>query len=308
MKTVVTTLFEGDYHLGAAALINSLCAAGYQGTVVCGYRGVSPPWTESAQAIKGVAVEFITVETDAHLTNYKAEFLQLVFGVLHPSADQLFYFDPDIIIKTRWSFFEEWAAYGVALVEDVNSPLPESHPRRGAWRRCLSARGLRVKRETPLYANGGFIGVARAQRQFLNDWQVAMALVSEEIGGLAHSMFSFGADRPDLASPAYPFNKTDQDALNIALMTSGEPISVMGTEGMDFRPGGWTMAHALGTEKPWRKHFMRAALAGRRPSSADRAFWAHTETPLNIFPAYLRTQRKLALDLAGLIGRCYRRA
>jgi hypothetical protein len=42
------------------------------------------------------------------------------------------------------------------------------------------------------------------------------------------------------------------------------------SEGMDFRPGGWTMSHALGMEKPWRKKFIRAAFGGRPPSFADR--------------------------------------
>ena len=42
------TLFEGDYHLGAAALINPLCAAGFDETVVCGHRGPVPPWALAA--------------------------------------------------------------------------------------------------------------------------------------------------------------------------------------------------------------------------------------------------------------------
>jgi hypothetical protein len=75
--------------------------------------------------------------------------------------------------------------------------------------------------------------------------------------------------------PSYPFNKTDQDALNIAVMTAPEPVSIMGSEGMDFRPGGWTMSHALGMEKPWRQKFIRAAFGGRPPSFADREFWQY---------------------------------
>jgi len=77
--------------------------------------------------------------------------------------------------------------------------------------------------------------------------------------------------------PSYPFNKTDQDALNIAVMTAPEPVSIMGSEGMDFRPGGWTMSHALGMEKPWRQKFIRAAFGGRPPSFADREFWQYAD-------------------------------
>src|SRR6476646_9166423 len=51
-------------------------------------------------------------------------------------------------------------------------------------------------------------------------------------------MFSFGrriARASHLLSN--PFNKNDQDALNIAVMTAPEPVSIMGSEGMDFRQG-----------------------------------------------------------------------
>jgi hypothetical protein len=308
MKSVVVTLFEGDYHLGAAALINSLFAAGFDGVVVCGYRGAPPPWAPSVQSLGAMRVEFLPVETKAHFTNYKPEFLLRVWNEMYPDAARLYYFDPDIVVRARWSFFEEWADYGVALVEDVNSPLPETHPRRAAWRRCLDARGRLVRRETPLYVNGGFIGLARAEAGFLHEWLAAMTLVGEEIGGLDRSMFSFAGVAPDLASPAHPFNKTDQDALNIALMTAAQRVSVMGPEGMDFRPGGWTMSHALGSEKPWRKRFLRAALAARPPTPADREFWNYVGGPVQIFSSGITARRRLALGLAALLGRFYRRA
>jgi hypothetical protein len=307
VKSIVVTLFEGDYHLGAAALINSLCAAGFDGTVVCGHRGPPPPWAPAARQLGPVEVEFVALETKAHLTNYKPEFLLQVWTGRHPAAHRIFYFDPDILVRAPWRFFEEWADYGVALVEDVNSPLPDSHPRRGAWRRCLAQRRQRVRRETSLYVNGGFIGLARAQEGFLHEWSEAMALVGAEIGGLERSMFSFGAARTDMESPAYPFSKTDQDALNIAVMTASQPVSIMGAEGMDFHPGGWTMAHALGPEKPWRKKMIRAALAARAPTAADRAFWAHAATPLRAFSPGVIAWRRSTLALASLIGRFYRR-
>ena len=308
VKPVVVTLFEGDYHLGAAALINSLCAAGFDGAVVCGHRGPVPPWAPAARQLGPVQVDFVALDTAVHLTNYKAEFLVHVWTALHPGADRLFYFDPDIVVKVRWPFFEEWADYGVALVEDVNSPMAESHPRRSAWRRCLGRRHQLVRRETSLYVNGGFIGLARAQQGFLHEWREAMALVGGEIGGLERSMFSFDAVRPDMTSPDYPFSKTDQDALNIAVMTAAQPVSIMGAEGMDFHPGGWTMSHALGPEKPWRKKFIRAALAGRAPTAADRGFWAHAAAPLPVFPGRVLTWHRVTLACAGLIGRFYRRA
>jgi hypothetical protein len=308
---------EGDFHLGLGALTNSLAHHGFAGVVWVGIRGPLPPWAAAAragprwrefEASPDIVLRFVTLATRAHFTNFKPEFLLQVCDDLQPDASQIFYFDPDIVIKTRWSFFEEWAGYGVALVEDVNSPLPESHPRRGAWRSALKRRTGVVRRETAVYFNGGFVCVTREHRGFLEAWREALVLVGEEIGGLDRSMFSFGATQADRQSAAYPFSKTDQDALNIAVMTTTTPLSAMGAEGMDFRPGGWTMSHALGPEKPWRKHFLRAAFAGRPPTPADREFWRHAAAPLALFTAFTVAGTQCMLRAATLLGRFYRRA
>lgn len=316
MNSCICTLAEGDFHLGVGVLANSLVHHGFRGVVWVGYRGALPPWAVPVRDAGawhehivegGVLLRFVPLTTPAHLTNYKPEFLQHVWEQLEPDAERLFYFDPDIVIKAAWSFFEEWAGYGVALVEDVNSPLPESHPRRCAWRRDLAKRGHRVRRETSFYLNGGFIGVHRDHRGFLQAWRDAMTLVGEEVGGLEKSMFSFGTTASSMQQPSFPYNKTDQDALNIAVMTAAEPVSLMGAEGMDFRPGGWTMSHALGAEKPWRKHYIRAALGGRAPSTADREFWRHASHPIPIFTGFSAAWRRFTLALAGALGRWYRR-
>jgi len=316
MASCICTLLEGDFHLGLGALANSLVHHGFRGNIWVGIRGSLPPWAAPARdagrwhefsAAEGVLIRFVPLTTTSHLTNFKPEFLHQVWEQLEPDAERLFYFDPDIVIKAAWSFFEEWAGYGAALVEDVNSPLPESHPRRRAWMAALARRGQLVRRETPVYVNGGFLGLHRKHRGFLVAWRNAMTLVGEEIGGLEHSMFSFGAASIGNHLPSYPFNKTDQDALNIAVMTSAEPVSLMGSEGMDFRPGGWTMSHALGPEKPWRKHYVRAALGGRAPSAPDREFWRHATQPIPVFSPLTAKWRRCCLSIAGAIGRWYRR-
>lgn len=317
MSSCICTLVEGDFHLGLATLVNSLAHHGFTGVVWVGIRTTLPPWAATAQpgpgwrefqAAPGIVLRFVPLTTGAHFTNYKPEFLLDVWDRLQPGAQRLYYFDPDIVIKAPWGFFEEWAGYGVALVEDVNSPLPESHPRRAAWRLALTRSERPVLRETASYFNGGFVGVASAHRSFLLAWRDAMTLVGEEIGGLDRSMFSFGATATDRQSAAYPFSKTDQDALNIAVMTTTVPLSAMGPEGMDFRSGGWTMSHALGPEKPWRKRFLLAALAGRPPTLPDREFWRYVSAPIAVFTPITAAWRRFTLRLATLIGRFYRRA
>jgi hypothetical protein len=308
MSTIVTTLFEGDYHLGAAALINSLCASGFTGKVICGHRGPAPAWANQSAQLGAVQVQFLELHTEMHLTNFKPEFLLQAWNGRPAGVTKIFYFDPDITIRAPWSFFEEWSGYGVALVEDVNSPLPESHPRRAAWRHCLRRRPKLVRRELSIYVNGGFIGLDHSHVGFLYEWIEAMSLVGKEIGGLAHSMFSFGDGQASRTSPTYPYSKTDQDALNIAVMTASQPVSIMGAEAMDFKAGGWTMAHALGPDKPWRKQILWSAFRARPPTSADREYWTHAAKPIPAFSPGTVAWRRVSLQLASALGRFYRRA
>src|SRR5208337_4084189 len=123
--TAICTLFEGDYHLGLAAFLNSLVHAGYAGTVWAGYRGALPPWFGQLQSANKEADEywiadqvrlvFLKCNASVHLTNYKPEFMLNLLANQARDCKYLWYFDPDIFVKAKWSFFDDWQIYGIAL-------------------------------------------------------------------------------------------------------------------------------------------------------------------------------------------------
>ena len=73
---------------------------------------------------------------------------------------------------------------------------------------------------------------------------------------------AFGYDTTELASRdrTSPWQATDQDLLNIVVMTTDVPLSTLGPECMDFRPGGYVMSHAVNSPKPWARDYMEFAL------------------------------------------------
>src|ERR1041384_5908650 len=112
--SVICTLFEGNYHLGLGALINSLYAQGFRGHFYAGYRGDLPPWAARDVRKNGIGWLF-DVAPDCPL-----HFLLELMEKHCPSENTFFFFDPDIVVKARWDFFDQWASHGVAMCEDVN--------------------------------------------------------------------------------------------------------------------------------------------------------------------------------------------
>jgi hypothetical protein len=274
-REIVCTLFEGSYGIGVAALINSLAAAGYTGKVYIGFRGVLPTWAKDIEKRGGcvyelgneLLVEFVLLNTDWALANYKPDFMLHIMEALEPRAHGIIYFDPDVTVRCQWKFFQQWFEFGLMVCEDVNSPIHETHPRRMMWRRffpdLLSEESFAV---SDAYINSGFLGIPREHLNFLRRWSSVIERASPIAGGLAEWL----GHNP--REPFSPFSALDQDSLNIAIMASKVPISVIGPEGMDFRPGGYVMSHAVGPAKPWSGRFFRRALTGRAPSLADRSF------------------------------------
>lgn len=315
MSTTICTLFEGHYHLGAAALINSLHASGFHGRVVCGLRGPLPPWSEPSREGPGdvrirqlgeIEICFLRLTTDVHLTNYKPDFMLSQIG---PDTDVLWYLDPDIVVTAPWSVFADWTKAGLALCEDVNSPLSVQHPRRVGWRQHFATKGYTLQAKESFYVNGGCLGLPVKYRSFLELWRNLQLAMSDAIGGLAQSKLSGGtSDR--MRDPHFCFNASDQDALNAAIEAAPAdvPFSILGAAAMGFKPGACILPHALGSPKPWTKAYLREAFRGHAPSMADKAFWHYASGPIPVFAGNLISRRKLTVKIAALIGRFYRRS
>jgi hypothetical protein len=320
MNTTICTLFEGDYHYGVAALTNSLYKSGFRGNIYAGYRGELPKWVANSRkcvignwecalvldVAEGLQLIFLPLTTDYHLTNYKPDFMLDLLAGPAKSSNAIFYFDPDICVSERWSFFEEWVSCGVALCEDVNSPLPINHPRRLGWRRYFSKYGHKLHFRSPEYINGGFIGVTRQNENFLILWKELQNAMADEIGSLDASKLARGAAFHSKGF-ANCFDASDQDALNATIEATNLEISVIGNEAMGFKTGGAILPHALGSGKPWQVSSLIKAVRGFPPRQADKIFWLKIEGPIKCFGTLALILYRLELRIASVCGRFYRR-
>ena len=305
-RAAICTLFEGDFHFGVGALVNSLYAHGFRGIVWAGYRGALPPWAVPARkengyhvfiAADGCEIRFVLVAVDRHLTHYKPAFMLDVWSRCSSNAESLFYFDPDIVVAFPWEFFEEWTHDAVALCEDVNASVGTGHPKRRAWRRYFGRLGIDLPHMISAYANAGFVGVSKRTISFLNNWDEILQAIATH--GIIQTDLTFSGD--------YRFWFPDQDALNIALMRETTEISMAGRDAMAFEHGTHYMFHAVGGPKPWRKRFITEAMKGRSPSKADKAYWRTVETPIRLYSHQMVSARLFAISIGAGLGRLFGR-
>jgi hypothetical protein len=319
MNAIICTLFEGDYHYGVAALTNSLYANGFRGIIYAGYRGSLPKWTENSkqQAVgkwsnalvmdlaEGLQLIFIPLTTDYHLTNYKPDFMLELLEDAEKDAKAIFYFDPDICVVEQWSFFEEWITCGVALCEDVNSPLPENHPRRVGWRRYFAKYNFNLNFHAPEYVNGGFVGILKEHFGFIKLWQTLQIAMGDDIGGLKMSAFKNSLMDSGKLSAFYMFNRTDQDALNACCESYGGFLSIMGQEAMTFKSGTRIMSHALGQPKPWRNNCFVSALKATNPSLSHQDYWDNCNSLIISQGFFKQHISKFLFQLTKITSRLY---
>lgn len=311
MISAVCTLYEGDYHYGVGVLTNSLYNHGFRGVVWVGYRGYLPPWAKSLRNKDGYqefaigedcVIRFVKLTTTKHLAYYKPDFMWDLMENYCPEVDVLCYFDPDIVNKFSWKFYQNWFRGGIALCGDSWFIVPVHHPRRLAWKEFALDNGFDCKRDLDFNYNSGFIGIPRSSKSILLMWQKLI-----EIGTAAG--YSDIKDFTNRNHDGYPYLDTDQTYFNLALMLTSYPLSAVGPEGMDFVPGGDIMSHAAAPKvKPWRKKLIFNALNGNGPNKTDKLYWQNSQTPIQMYSRIKFQWNKFALTFSSGIGRLIRRA
>jgi len=313
--SAVCTLFEGNYHYGVGALTNSLYLHGFRGVVWAGYRGDLPPWAhpltpseygQDFAVAPGCTIRFVPLETETFFANYKPHFLLDLWESYGVEASQLFYFDPDIVIKCRWSFFTEWAGDGVALCMDGSYPhMPSTHPLRKGWVSFAEKMGRSVACLPNEYYNSGFVGVRRDNTKLIRVWREVMDRLASEGINVKSFKNHNGYNNIDRS---HPFYVADQDALNLAVMIADPPLSVMGTEGMDFTGAGFTMSHAVDAPKPWQKNRLWATLRHGYPGShLDHAYLTYSEKPIRLYSPLERAAKWADYYSSRLVGSFFHR-
>jgi hypothetical protein len=319
MNTAICTLFERDYHHGVAALTNSLVRQGFTGRIFAGYRGPLPAWAEpSRNAVLGqwtrarilpvtadCEIVFLPLATEAHFTNIKPDFLLDLLSEPSVAIEHVLYLDPDICLVRDWQFMRDWMSCGVALCEDVNSPIGEHHPRRVGWRVHFGEHGIGLRYRCDAYVNGGCVGVARRDVAFLENWKLLGQHMAEVIGGHGVAKVDGGHAFSQLGF-ASCFSCSDQDVLNAALqMTDGVAYSILPRSAMAFCHGEIVIPHALGPRKPWRRRYVLEALGAVPPTAADKAYWQVVDGPLQSMAPTKVHATRLSLGIASALARFY---
>lgn len=304
MNPVLFTLFEGHYHHGVAALINSAIRSGFSGPICLFHRGPLPPWTESLDRVGDCSwqvancrITFHRLEIDSYFAYHKPFAARMALD-LHPECDSVIYADPDVNVIAPWQHIEDWISRGVAYCLDANFPyLPEFHPWRIRWRNLYRSALGREPANCSTYPNSGFVSVRERDSAFLDDWIAITQQFAIEGGNKQKVRLS------DRYLPVVG----DQDLMAAALMGWQGAQSVLGPEGMGFNGHYIWLSHDIGQIKPWIRPFLRQALQGFPPSQAARFYLDFASGPIRSFsPDQLRV-RWLSYRAAQIISRFWRR-
>lgn len=113
------TPYEEEYYAGIVSLVNSIIKADYEGVVCVGSRDDPLPVihhvanevhhvaNEVNENYPGVETSLFSVDTELRLARYKPFFLFQVLDAI-PEIKRIFYTDPDLVFKAKWSNFVRW--------------------------------------------------------------------------------------------------------------------------------------------------------------------------------------------------------
>lgn len=296
------TLVERDYIYGACILYNSLIRNGFNGHFVIGYRNRPslPDIPFHTLEHHGSNLHLIELDTPVHFANLKPSFMLQVLD-MYPQCRSISYFDPDIVVDAPCNWILNWCDGGPAACADVNWWMSSSHPTRREWANIL---GFKACNQLDMYFNSGFLSLHRADWHFLQLWQQIIS----QIGELDIPLDAKGeiGDWRD-GVRWLPFMAIDQDALNIALMTWHGSITTLGPDVMGFS-GVAFIPHAIGTPKPWQKHYIYDSLRGMPPRTVDKLFWKYANGPLLSYKARTLILKSCAIKIASFIGRFLKRS
>lgn len=308
VSSIICTLFEKNYHFGLGALVNSLYENGYRGEVYAGYKGDLPPWANglavdangnaSFPVADGLSIYFAYQHTDEMLANIKPKLIEQCWERGGDNMEAVFYIDCDIVVKAKWHRFEEWAQYGVALCEDMNSPVAKTHMLRKQWAAYYASFGITYTPKDDIYVNGGFVGINKKHQGFAARWEEIQQYMKLDTGR---------QDKIGIADRWNMFHYMDQDALNVTKDLVDE-VCILGREAMDFGKFGYVMSHAAGRRKPWHKTYLKDVITtGSRPSMTDKLYWLNVAHPIRLYGDGMIRWKRFMLNLAALVGRFFTR-
>jgi hypothetical protein len=288
-----TTLAEKDYFLGLSALINSIDSnKNIFDKFIVGYRGDLPNWLSDLELTargkvhkcsNGCVIEFIILNGDLHMVHEKPKWFLYLSEVLEPDANKYIFFDSDIVLINRCTFYLEWIDQGVAICEDINEYMDHRHPIRNQWINIAKNHGFEINNKLDKYYNSGFLGWTKANNQFIRDWEKSFTILSKYSGDMKKFRVT---DRTSIVLSA------NQDSLNLACMVTTVPISPIGPEAMGFKHGMSLMSHPIGP-KPWDRNFIYDFfIHGKPPRKSDIVFWKNINgnvfKPLKSYKVYIK--------------------
>jgi len=299
---IIITLYEGHYHLGVAALANSIVSADFTGLIIVGYKGELPIWVNQLQGIsknlyllsKNIQIKFILLDVNMHFGYYKPQFLKKTFEDF-PSVKKVYYFDPDIVMLAPWTFISSWVDSGVALCLDNAFPFVHiHHPWRAEWIKLASTIGLNDVNQLSYYINSGFIGLTYSDISLIERWIL-----------LTDKYRDFGGNVNIFEKDAHRAYKGDQDLLNAAITISPDiNLSIIGSEGMGFEYPVYLMAHAVESVKPWKNSFFKNLIInGSLPSMAAKKYYDNCEKPIKVYSKDQIVLKKFGLKIISFLGR-----